>query len=342
MSHRLHVSECEVVIGQGIVETDPIVTKRDRRHVAILHQPGPAAEIARSLSGRLAGSSLFELPDGEAAKSLEVAGLVYRWLNNIGLSRSDTVVGIGGGAATDLAGYVAGTYLRGVEAIYVPTTLLGAVDAAIGGKTGVNVDGKNLVGVFSHPARVVIDTLVLDRLPADIARQGHAEAIKAGCVGSTKLLELYERDGVDVDLDEVVLEAVRVKADVVTEDWRESGRRAILNYGHTVGHAVEIAGRLRHGDAVSIGMAVAAHISTDMVGFDAAERQNSILASVNLPTRIPGLGLNDLHDLVALDKKRDARGQRMVLLRSFGNPVVTHVETELLANAMVAAGAAVQ
>ncbi|MBT8199140.1 MAG: 3-dehydroquinate synthase [Acidimicrobiia bacterium] len=342
MSHRIHISECEIVIGKGTIETDPIVSDRDRGRIAVLYQPGKPEEVARALLDRLPRANLFELPDGEAAKSLETAGLVYRWLNGIGMSRSDTVIGVGGGAATDLTGFVAGTYLRGIEAIYVPTTLLGAVDAAIGGKTGVNVDGKNLVGVFSHPSRVVIDTLLLAELPAPIARQGHAEIIKAGCIGSARILDLYETDGPLVDLNEVVLEAVRVKADVVSDDWKESGRRAILNYGHTVGHAVEIAGNLPHGDAVSIGMTVAAAISHEILGFEGSERQKTMLAAQDLPTQIPGLALKDLEELVVLDKKRDAGGLRMVLLRAFGDPVVIHVDPKLISTAMVAAGAVVQ
>ncbi len=342
MSHRIHISDCEIVIGKGTIETDPIVNDRDRHRVAVLHQPGKPEEVAQALLDRLPRADLFELPDGEAAKSLETAGAVFRWLNSIGMSRADTVVGVGGGAATDLAGFVAGTYLRGIEAVYVPTTLLGAVDAAIGGKTGVNVDGKNLVGVFSHPSRVVIDTLLLAELPSAIARQGHAEVIKAGCIGSDRILDLYEIEGPLVDLDEVVLEAVRVKADIVSDDWKESGRRAILNYGHTVGHAVEIAGSLPHGDAVSIGMTVAADISRELLGFDGSARQKTLLAAQNLPTRIPDLALDDLEELVVLDKKRDAGGLRMVLLRAFGDPVVMHVDPALITAAMVAAGAAVQ
>lgn len=328
-----------MVIGEDLLVADPIVPTRERGRVAIFHQPGRPAAIAESLAARLGESRLYELPDGEAAKDLDVAAALYRWLNDFGMTRSDTVVGVGGGAATDLAGYVAATYLRGIEAVYVPTTLLGAVDASVGGKTGVNVDGKNLVGVFAHPSRVVIDTAVLADLPAPVARQGHAEAVKAALIGSAELLALYETSGISADLETIVYEAIRVKAEVVTEDWREKGRRAILNYGHTVGHAVEVAGNLPHGDAIAIGMTVAARVSASTVGFEDGDRQESLLRSLGLPTRIPRLPVEDLFRLVGLDKKRDAVGLRMVLLERIGAPVVTHVDPETLTGAMVAVGA---
>ena len=170
----LQVADCEVIIGRGL----PQVIS-EAATVAVLHQPGVPARVAASIADKAANAHLIEIPDGEAAKTLEVAGGIYRRLNDIGLTRADAVVGVGGGAATDLAGFVAATYLRGVAAIYVPTTLLGAVDASVGGKTGVNVEGKNLVGVFAHPARVLIDVDVLEEAPEDVMRQGHAEAVNA-------------------------------------------------------------------------------------------------------------------------------------------------------------------
>jgi 3-dehydroquinate synthase len=250
------------------------------------------------------------------------------------------VIGVGGGAATDLSGFVAATYLRGIEAVYVPTTLLAAVDASIGGKTGVNVDGKNLVGVFAHPTRVVIDTVVLAEVDPAITRQGHAEAVKAGFIGEAHLLALYESAGAEADLGEIVAAAVRFKAEVVSDDWKETGRRAILNFGHTAGHAVEIAGGLAHGDAVAIGMRVAADLSQELIGFKERDRLVSLIERLGLPIEIPGLSVTALMELAGLDKKRDADGLRMVLLEDLGRPVVRHIEADVLAAAMVAAGAA--
>ncbi len=170
-------------------------------------------------------AELRVLPDGEAAKTLAVAEGVYEWLAGLGLTRADTVLGVGGGSLTDLAGFVAATFLRGVEAVYVPTTLVGAVDAAIGGKTGVNLGAKNLVGAFQHPARVVIDADLLDALPLGLRRDGAAEALKAGLIGDPDLVGLYERDGLEADPAEVVRRAVAVKAAVVGRDFREEGER---------------------------------------------------------------------------------------------------------------------
>jgi 3-dehydroquinate synthase len=265
------------------------------------------------------------VPDGDAAKSLAVIEDLYRWMLELGLNRSDTLVGLGGGALTDAAGFAAATYLRGVEAIYVPTTVLGAVDAAIGGKTGVNLDGKNLVGAFRHPARVVIDVDVLDRLPDEVKRGGLAEALKAGLIGDPALVGLLEAHGPAADLAEVVRRAVAVKAAVVGRDFTEQGERAHLNYGHTIGHAVEVAAGLGHGEAVAIGMVAAGRAAAVEVGFTDEARQTAAIAGLGLPVGAPGLGRDEVLALVGRDKKRDAAGLRMVLLEAIGSPLVRHV-----------------
>ncbi len=334
----------EILIDPGATAAPELSTflpeSNRRRRVAILTQPTVAeraAAIARAI-GEGYETGVHVVPDREAAKTLTVAEDAVAWMNGLGLTRHDTVIGIGGGAVTDLAGFVAATYLRGVEAVLVPTTLLGAVDAAIGGKTAVNVNGKNLVGVFRHPARVVVDTDVLGSLPPSILREGAAEALKAGLIADVGLVEIYERDGLDAPLDEVVTRAIRVKADVVSEDFEEHARRAILNYGHTIGHGVETVGGLPHGHAVAIGMVAAGEVSAQLCGFAENARQRAVIEQLGLPTSAAGLDAGAVMQAVALDKKRDERGLRMVLLNQIGDPIVVPVDQASIAVGLAAIG----
>jgi len=323
------VSGSDIIIGSGVLGDAILPDRPGRRRVAVLSQEG-ALGIAGALSDRLSGTGveleLIALPDGEAAKTLDVARDTYLSLNRMGLTRHDSLVAVGGGSVTDLGGFVAATYLRGIEVIYCPTTLLGAVDAAIGGKTGVNVGGKNLVGVFVDPSRIVIDLDVLAALPDDLRRQGMAEVLKAGLVGDPALVALLERDGLAADLEEVVGRAVAVKVGVVGEDFREAGKRAILNYGHTIGHAVEVSGGISHGEAVAIGMVAAGAVSAELTGFTGAEHQRSIIEKLGLPTGVREVDRDELKRLISLDKKRDSTGVRMVLLEGVGQPVVVAVD----------------
>lgn len=328
----------EVLVGEW---PQPLLPPRaERRRAAVLTQPG-AAETAAEVVSRLAAEGveahLVVLPDRDQAKSLEVVGTVYDHLTEWGLARYDTVVGVGGGAITDLAGFVAATWLRGVEAVLVPTTLLAAVDAAVGGKTGINWRGKNLVGAFWHPRRVVINLPVLEGLPSHLLVEGSAEALKAGLIGDPGLVSVYEEWGQQAPLAEVVPRAVAVKARVVSEDFRESGLRAVLNYGHTVGHAVETATGMPHGEAVAVGMVAAGAVSQRRYGFD-AEWQRRLVASLGLPVSSPPLDRELVWELLGRDKKRDQGGIRMVLLRGVADPVVERVVPAEVEEALAAVG----
>lgn len=333
----------EVSVGRGSA-TDPVAVLgpgEPPQRVAVLVQPATqalGAALAATLDGVGVVATVEVLPDGEGAKRLAVVEDAYRRLNRLGLARHDLVVGVGGGALTDVAGFVAGTYLRGVGAVFVPTTLLGAVDAAIGGKTAVNVDGKNLAGVFHHPLRVVIDLGVLEALPTALVRQGSAEALKAGLVGDPELVALYERHGIDAPMDEVVDRAVAVKAGLVSADPTEQGRRAWLNYGHTVGHAVEFATGMSHGEAVAVGMVAAGAASAAEAGFVDGPRVVAALEALGLPVAAPGLDRAQIVRLVGLDKKRDRHGIRMTLLRAVGDPVVAPVSPATVEAALAAVG----
>jgi 3-dehydroquinate synthase len=318
----------EVLIGAGL-PTTLLPVRGDRRQVALLTQP-PATSRALELAGMLRQEGLVTevigVPDRDEAKTLEVAASVYEALARMRLGRHDTVVGVGGGSVTDLAGFVAGTWLRGVEAVFFPTTYLASIDAAIGGKTGVNIGGKNLVGVFWHPTRVVIDTDGLARLPSSLVREGLAEAYKAGLVGDPALARLLAERGHEAPVTEVVSRALAVKAGLVSTDPTDRAERAFLNFGHTLGHAVEFASTLSHGESVAVGMVAASRISEARAGFGAADVVVATLTGLGLPTSVRGLDRSRVRDLVRLDKKRDQGGDRMVLLRDIGDPFVASVD----------------
>lgn len=318
----------EMVVGEGF--PDQILPPRQgRQRVAVLTQPG-ATHIALVVAQRLRDEGLqtevIGLPDRDEAKTLVVAESVYEALARFGLGRHDTVVGVGGGSVSDLAGFVAGTWLRGVEVVHVPTTLLAAVDASIGGKTGVNLAGKNLVGLFWHPTRVIVDVAALEQLPSSLRREGLAEALKAGLVGDPDLFELLARDREGASLTEVVTRAAAVKAKVVEVDERDSGLRTILNFGHTIGHAIEFASPLSHGQCVAVGMVAAGRISERRLRFPGFERMVDAISGLGLPTEVDGLDRARVEDLLRHDKKRDAEGIRMILLKAVGDPVIEHVD----------------
>ncbi len=332
-----------VAVGPDLVDRigELLDDRPGRATVAVASQP-TTVRIAGAVAERLRAAGLgtvhVPFPDGEAAKTIEVLGDAYRALNQAGLTRDDTVVAVGGGALTDAAGFVAATYLRGIEAVYVPTTLLAAVDAAIGGKTAINVDGKNLAGAFAHPTAVVVDESILAALPVDEAAQGHAEALKAGYVGDPELVAMYRAASAAVDVGAVVRRAVGVKVEIVRRDFEERGPRAHLNLGHTVGHAVEAATGLRHGSAVAIGMVAAAAASKHVTGFDWIDDVRGILEGLGLPVAAPHVARDRLVALMALDKKRTAAGLRMVLLEDVGVPVVVDVGDATVRTALDAIG----
>ena len=342
---------CEILVSDDLPA--PLLPPRPqnpRSRAVVLTQPGAAARVAAAAAARICEDAsgtgddpvavhIVEIPDREEAKTLGVMEEIYRDLDRHRVDRYDTIVGVGGGAATDLAGFVAATWLRGVEAVYVPTTLLGAVDAAIGGKTGVNREGKNQVGAFRHPRRVVISIDVLMSLPRPLLIEGMAEALKAGLIGDPGLVEILEERGLGAPLSEVVSRAVRVKAEVTSVDFFETGRRAILNYGHTVGHAVETATGMPHGHAVAVGMVAAGAISARKAGFAHEERQREIVASLGLPTRSPAVARPAIMELLGKDKKRQGGPlPRMVLLEDFGRPVVVDVSLDELETGLMAVG----
>ena len=271
----------------------------------------------------------FEVADGEAAKSTQTLQSLWNWLGAAGFTRSDIVVGIGGGTITDLAGFAAATWLRGISWLAVPTTVAGMVDAAIGGKTGINSDyGKNLIGAFHSPEKVLIDTSWLETLPDRDFSAGLAEVIKSGFIADEKILQLLDgkslsdiRSNAELVMD-LITRSVAVKAHVVGTDFKESFDREILNYGHTLAHAIEIHSNytVRHGEAVSIGLIFAAELAgiKSILDSEVIARHRQILAGVGLPTTFPKDAWNKLYPLLALDKKSRGHQLRFVAIAAVG------------------------
>ena len=332
-----------VVVGRGVLADLPTLFPGAAR-VAIIHPPTLAHRVAAMVPRFQQKVTPIEVPDAEDAKSVEVLERCWRELASAGFTRSDAVVGVGGGATTDLAGFVAATWLRGVRYVAVPTTVLAMVDAAVGGKTGINLpEGKNLVGAFYEPEVVLADLDVLDTLGAHDLSSGLAEVAKAGFIADPRILEIIEADPAAVldphsaALVEVVERAIAVKAEVVSADLREStsvGKevgREVLNYGHTLGHAIERheGYRWRHGDAVAVGMVYAAELAAGLGRLDAATvaRHRSVLAALGLPTSYTG-PWPDLRAAMNLDKKTRGSALRFVVLDYVADPGIAEAPGE--------------
>ena len=326
----------EVVVGADVRAELPSMIGPAARTVVVIHAAGLAG-LARPVCTALTEAGYLvqaaEVPDGEAAKEIGIAAGLWSVLAAAGIGRTDAVVAVGGGAVTDLAGFVAATWLRGVRIVLVPTTLLGMTDAAIGGKNGINTaDGKNLVGTFSPPAGVLADITALGTLPPADYVSGLAEVIKAGFIADPVILSLIESDPAAAARPggpherELIERAVAMKAGVVSADLREAGQREMLNYGHTLGHAIERAAdySVRHGEAVAIGMCFAAALSRLSGRLDAATaaRHREILTAVGLPTRYRAGTWPRLRAAMAVDKKARASRLRFVVLDGLARPAI--------------------
>lgn len=322
-----------VIVGTGLLgELGELLGGRHK--VAILHQPTLAqtAEAIRAhLSDKGVDAHRIEIPDAEAGKDLPVVGYIWEVLGRIGIGRKDALVSLGGGAATDVAGFAAATWLRGVDIVHVPTTLLAMVDAAVGGKTGINTEaGKNLVGSFHQPAGVLVDLAMLETLPRNELVAGMAEIVKAGFISDPKILDLIEADpqaAVDPAgpvLAELIRRSIAVKAEVVAADEKESALREILNYGHTLGHAIERRERYkwRHGAAVSVGLVYAAELGrlAGRLDDETAARHRTVLTALGLPVSYDADALPELIESMAGDKKTRSGVLRFVVLDGLAKP----------------------
>lgn len=278
--------------------------------------------------------STFNIPSGEQYKTLETVRAIYHHFNETGISRSDLIVALGGGVTGDMAGFAAATYLRGIPVMQVPTTLLAQIDSCMGGKTGVDLpEGKNLVGAFYQPGSVIADTDTLSTLPPKILAEGMAEAIKYGVIRDKALFEMLESGDKPVEL--IVPRCLEIKSGIVERDEKDLGERMLLNFGHTIGHAVEkcmdFTG-ISHGEAVACGMTGAAKLG-EMIGETKPgtyDRIQKAAAAHGLPTQLP-VPIKDIIRAMAVDKKRLNGKQNFILLKDIGEAFIRPFESEELA-----------
>lgn len=329
----------EVVVGSGLLSELPAMLGDPPGRVAIIHPSAlrvTAEAVRTDLQDTGRTAILLETPEAEDAKTVQVAAFCWGVLGQAGFTRSDAIIGLGGGATTDLAGFVAATWLRGVRVVQVPTTLLAMVDAAVGGKTGINTaEGKNLVGCIHEPAGVLCDLNSLSTLPRNDLVAGMAEVVKAGFIRDTAILDIIQADPIGAleptgsVLRTLVERSVRVKADVVAGDLRETtraiGGREILNYGHTLGHAIERVERYRwrHGSAVSVGMVFAAELArlAGRIGDAEVDLHREVLSAIGLPVSYGTAPWPRLMEAMALDKKARGALLRFVILDGIGSPI---------------------
>ena len=335
----------EVRVGRGILGDVAAALPEAARKVLVVHPPTLATQATALRDSLVAAGDrqvlLAEIPDAESGKRVEVAAFCWQVMGQADFTRTDAVVGFGGGAVTDLAGFVAATWLRGVAVVQVPTTVLGMVDAAVGGKTGINTnEGKNLVGAFWPPRAVICDLDLLDSLSRNERVAGFAEVVKAGFIWYPEILDLIEADpegAVDPRTPafrRCIELAIEMKARVVGEDLREAGLREVLNYGHTLGHAIEHAERYqrRHGAAISIGMLFAAELSrlAGRLSDASAQRHRDILELLGLPTSYRAGAFSQLLSTMQRDKKTRGSMLRFIVLDEIGKPTVLQAPDESL------------
>ena len=329
----------DVLVGNGLLDRVPEMLGERVKKVLIIHPRALRATgdvVQQNLSAAGIQSFVAEIPDAEEGKRVEVAAFCWQIMGQSDFTRTDAVVSVGGGAVTDLAGFVAATWLRGVRVIHLPTTLLGMVDAAVGGKTGINTaEGKNLVGAFHPPAAVVCDLDSLQTLPQNELLTGMAEVVKCGFIADPRILELIRenpqdvRDAASPVVRELIERGIRVKAEVVSSDLKESGRREYLNYGHTLGHAIEHNERYqwRHGAAVSVGMVFAAELgrAAGSLSDDVVNEHREILTSLGLPVTYRADQWPRLLEVMKRDKKTRGNLLRFVVLDRIATPRIMEV-----------------
>ena len=338
MNSFIEVQNPNYVVEVGTKLLDEVVEGVAKAHgkVLVVHQAAlQTSADALTVALRAAGVNALQaaVPDGEEAKRIEVVSWAWELLGQNEFARDDAVIGFGGGAVTDLAGFIAATWLRGIAVYQVPTTLLGMVDAAIGGKTGINTsEGKNLVGAFHAPRRVFCDLETLATLPRNELLAGYGEVVKYGFIADERILQLIEEDVASATnpksdvFAEIIERCIRVKAEVVSADFKESDRRETLNYGHTLGHAIELTERFawRHGAAVSVGMVFAAELAhlAGNLSSDVVDRHRSVLSLLGLPISYRADKWEQLLAGMHRDKKSRSGHLRFIVLDGIGKTSV--------------------
>jgi 3-dehydroquinate synthase len=349
----------KLMVGKSLARFPQVLAKHAPAHsqVMVVADSAVASLLGKSLQAGLVragfAAQLTVIPSGERSKTLLEAARLYRTLSRARFDRRSLLVALGGGVVGDLTGFVAATYLRGIPYVQVPTTLLAQVDAAIGGKTGVDIpEGKNLVGAFYPPLFTWIDPTLLKTLPERHWRNGLAEVIKYGAIWDEDLFEKLERSmdqllkGYSAAWDPIIARCAAIKSEVVRKDPLEkAGFRAILNFGHSVGHAIEAAAGYRdylHGEAISIGMFVSGMLSEELAGLDPLDRirLGTLLTKAGLPARVrKPISRKRLMEYLARDKKAQEGTVRFVLLKGLGKAVSGQsVPSEILDTALIASG----
>lgn len=329
-----------VLVGQGLLGELPELLGPRVEKVLVIH-PRALRATGETVRDDLRATGLdaivAEIPDAEEAKHVQVASFCWQVLGQSDFTRSDAIITVGGGAVSDLGGFVAATWLRGISVIHIPTTVLGMVDAAIGGKTGINTaEGKNLVGSFHAPSGVLVDLDTLQTLPENELFTGLAEVVKTGFIADPAILDLVSNHSkaeiAKVDgpvLRELIERSIAVKAEVVADDFKESGRREILNYGHTLAHAIEHKERYqwRHGAAVSVGMVFAAEVAAMVKSLppETVDLHRELLTKLGLPITYRADVWPQLLETMKRDKKARGSMLRMVLLGEVGAPATVEI-----------------
>jgi 3-dehydroquinate synthase len=330
------------VIGRGLL--NDIAPHLEGAQKVLLVSPSALSATSEVLKYALESSGyevlIAEVPAGEDAKRIEVASFCWKLMGQADFNRNDCVIGLGGGSTTDLAGFVAANWLRGVRLYLVPTTLLGMVDAAIGGKTGVNTaEGKNLVGSFHLPTKVFVDLDTLRTLPRNELLAGMAEVVKYGFIEDESMLDLVLEDDSATDIDspvfaDLITRSILIKERITTADFRESGEREVLNYGHTLGHAIEHAERYkwRHGAAISIGMVFAAELSqlSGKLSASDVDKHRAVFSKLGLPMTYPADKFEQLLATMQRDKKTRGGTLRFIVLERIGKPTILSAPTNEL------------
>ncbi len=343
----------EILVGRGLLEKAgewvQAIVKPSR--VVIITHPSINLLYGEKLSSGFSRQDIptriLEVPEGETSKSLEQAEKIYDHLLEWKCDRQTVLVALGGGVIGDLTGFIAGTYMRGVPFIQIPTTLLAQVDSSVGGKTAVNRPlGKNMIGVFYQPKLVVADLETLKSLPEKEYKAGIAEIIKHGVIEDAQLFEFLERQFQNIlahdteALEHIIATSCAIKASVVEKDERESHYRMVLNFGHTIGHAIEALtgySKYTHGEAVAIGMVYAAKLSqlTGRCSQDVTQRITDLIKNFGLPTQLPDLKAKDMIQSMYLDKKTAHKKIRFILVKDIGSiEIVDHVEETIIQEAL--------
>ena len=314
-----------ITVGRGTLDRASGVFNLERK-ILIVTEPGVPVQYPQAILSQCPDGSIFTVPGGEEGKSMDGAQLILQRLLELGFTRSDAVVAVGGGVIGDLAGFAASVSMRGIDCYNVPTTLLAQVDASVGGKTAVNLGGfKNMAGTFRQPEAVLIDTATLDTLAPRHFASGMAEIVKMAATSDAALFSDIEQAADFLpSIEDFITRALRIKTDIVRRDPQENGLRAVLNFGHTVGHAIEAAseGRFTHGECVAMGMLYTS------CG-EARSRLGALLGRIGLPLR-DGFDTDTLMSFATADKKRRPGGFRIVTVEKIGSYEFRTVSAEQL------------